>query len=54
MNRSSTSKFSINKWLPGSLFVLAVGFAWGSYQMGLRDGAVQVDTRMEQQLLAEI
>jgi murein DD-endopeptidase MepM/ murein hydrolase activator NlpD len=54
MNQSSDSKFSINKWLLSGLFVLAVCVTWGSYQMGLRDGAAQVDTQMEQQLLAEI
>ncbi len=54
MNQSSDSKFSINRWLLSSLCVLAVGFSWGSYQIGLRDGAAQADTQMERQLLAEI
>lgn len=54
MNRSSDSNFSINRWLLSGLCVLSVGFIWGSYQIGLRDGAAQTDTRMEQNLLAEI
>lgn len=54
MNQSSASKFSINQWLLGGLFVVAAGCVWGSYQMGLRDGTARVDTRMEQQLLAAI
>jgi len=54
MNQSSGSKFSINKWLLSGLFVLAVCSVWGGYQMGLVNGAAQADTKMEQQLLAEI
>ena len=54
MNRSSDSNFSTNKWVLSGLCLLSVGFVWGSYQMGLRDGAAQTDTRMQQQLLAEI
>ena len=54
MNRSSDSNFSINTWLLSGLCVFSVGLIWGSYQMGLRDGAAQTDTRMEQHLLAEI
>ena len=54
MNRSSDSNFSINSWWLGGLCVLSAGFIWGGYQMGLRNGAAQTDTRMEQHLLAEI
>ena len=54
MNRSSDSNFNINRWVLSGLCLLTVGFVWGSYQMGLRDGAAQTDTRMQQQLLAEI
>ena len=54
MNRSSDSNFSTNKWVLSGLCLLSVGFVWGSYQMGLSDGAAQTDTRMQQELLAEI
>lgn len=54
MNQSSDSKFSINKWLLSALFVIAVCSVWGSYQIGLMNGTAEADTRMQQQLLAEI
>ena len=54
MNRSSDTNFSINTWLLSGLCVLSIGFIWGSYQMGLRDGVPYTDTRMEQRLLTEI
>ena len=54
MRQSSESDSSINKWLLSGLCAVSVGFILGSYYMGLRDGAAQADTRMGQQLLAEI
>ena len=54
MRQSSESDSSINKWLLSGLCAVSIGFILGSYYMGLRDGAAQADTRMGQQLLAEI
>lgn len=54
MDQSSGSKFSINGWLLGGLGALALGFLWGSYQLGVREGIAQTDIQMEQQLLSEI
>ncbi len=54
MKRSSDSKSSINKWLLSGLCAVTAGFIWGGYQLGLRDGAVQVSIDTERQLLAEI
>ncbi len=54
MIQSFDCKFSINKWLFGSLCILVAGFIWGSYHLGMRDGATQVNTQMDEQLLSEI
>lgn len=54
MNKPSGANFSINGWLLGGSCLVAVGFIWGSYQLGLRDGASQASVQMEQQLLTEI